>query len=912
MGAYSHGFAEAFRDLTGHRPMSWQSRLFGQLVDGLVPDAIDLPTGLGKTSVMAVWLIARALAEVPQRRILPRRLVYVVDRRVVVDQATEVAEALGKAIAALPDLRHALGLEDRPLPLSTLRGQHIDNREWLADPAACAVIVGTVDMIGSRLLFEGYGVSSRMRPYHAGLLGADTLIVLDEAHLVPPFEHLLRSIVADGCDFGGIGPEAGAVPASRLLSLSATGAVAGDASRRMFRLDPADHADPTVAKRLIAKKTLRALRIAEGKDVLADAMTEQAWALAAEGGAPARCIVYCDSREIAEGVKRKIDERAKVRKADVDTELLVGGRRVWEREGARERLEQIGFLAGNGAPRVKPSFLIATSAGEVGVDLDADHLVCDLVPWERMVQRFGRVNRRGQGDATLVILHGDEPRPKKPDKPTEQELRQAVGFRALALLEALPPAGDGRDASPGALHALKARAETDADLRRAIEQATSSEPLHPALTRPLVDAWSMTSLERHAGRPAIEPWLRGWVEQEPQTTVIWRRHLPIQAGDAGQPPTARRRDVEAFLEAAPPHESEKLESETWRVLDWLEKRVRALLSGRPLPRPDAPDDGDVAVLLLSPRGDFVCHTFDSLAEARKGRAREELERRLAGATVLVDHRLGGLRDGMLDPSAGGPIETADASAEWSPHAGFRVRRVRAGPDGRMPRYEPEGGWRFEAEIVVQTDPEGEPLETLVVEDFKGDARREDARSMATPQTLHAHQARAAREAERLARALELSDIATRSLTAAARLHDEGKRAANWQRAFKAERDARACGLSGPLAKTRGPIDQRILGGYRHEFGSLPVVEVDVEVGDLPPDWRDLVLHLVAAHHGFGRPVMPTTGVEDAPPTALASRAQAVALRFARLQRRWGPWGLAWWEALLRAADQRASREDGDG
>ena len=48
---------------------------------------------------------------------------------------------------------------------------------------------------------------------------------------------------------------------------------------------------------------------------------------------------------------------------------------------------------------------MATSAGEVGVDLDADHMVCDLVPWERMVQRLGRVNRRGgEGRNAQVVV----------------------------------------------------------------------------------------------------------------------------------------------------------------------------------------------------------------------------------------------------------------------------------------------------------------------------------------------------------------------------------------------------------------------------------------------------------------------------------------------------------------------------
>jgi CRISPR-associated endonuclease/helicase Cas3 len=137
----------------------------------------------------------------------------------------------------------------------------------------------------------------------------------------------------------------------------------------------------------------------------------------------------------------------------------------------------------------------------------------------------------------------------------------------------------------------------------------------------------------------------------------------------------------------------------------------------------------------------------------------------------------------------------------------------------------------------------------------------------------------------------------------------GKRAPRWQRAFRAPRDAKACGLSGPLAKTRGPIDQAILDGYRHEFGSLSYAEADARFQALPENWRDLVLHLIAAHHGQARPVIGTRGCEDGPPSMLEARARDVAMRFARLQMRRGAWGLAWWEALLRAADRQASRDN---
>ena len=368
---------------------------------------------------MAIWLVARAIAVEDVLKAIPRRLVYAVDRRAVVDQATEEAEKLRKALEGeakhLKESHASARRRKRPLPISTLRGAHVDNREWLDDPAAPAIIVGTVDMIGSRLLFEGYGVSRKMRPYHAGLLGADALVVLDEAHLVPPFEALLRSIVIRTSEFGPrLDGDREIIPPFRLLSLSATGrartpASDGGAEEVTFRLEERDLSDPVVERRLAAKKAISFVKIDDEKDELVEALAQSAWKLSGEGSRPARCLLYCDRREIAERTKKAIETLAEgnrksgIPKVRVDTELFVGARRVKERENAKEWLHDHGFLAGSNSP-AKPTFLIATSAGEVGVDLDADHMVCDLVPWERMVQRLGSAPPRTSGKSALSSL----------------------------------------------------------------------------------------------------------------------------------------------------------------------------------------------------------------------------------------------------------------------------------------------------------------------------------------------------------------------------------------------------------------------------------------------------------------------------------------------------------------------------
>ena len=164
-------FDPAFEALTGNPPFPWQHALYADwFSQGKFPASCSLPTGLGKTSVIAVWLIALANGHK-----VPRRLVYVVNRRTVVDQTTDEVEKYRRNLEAAKITE--------PLAISTLRGQFADNREWSADPSRPAVICGTVDMIGSRLLFSGYGCGFKTRPLHAGFLGQDALVVSVGAEL---------------------------------------------------------------------------------------------------------------------------------------------------------------------------------------------------------------------------------------------------------------------------------------------------------------------------------------------------------------------------------------------------------------------------------------------------------------------------------------------------------------------------------------------------------------------------------------------------------------------------------------------------------------------------------------------------------------------------------------------------------
>lgn len=924
-------FGDRFHGLTRNsEPFPWQEELFDQFMRGVIARSVDIPTGLGKTAIMAIWLLARA-----QGARIPRRLVYIVDRRAVVDQATKEATSLREAVDREPNLREALKLNG-PLPISTLRGQHVDNKRWLEDPSKPAIIVGTVDMIGSRLLFEGYGVSRKMRPYHAGLLGADTLVVLDEAHLVPPFEMLLDAIASNSARVKPPGEEERAiVPQFKLMCLSATGRAPSEGP---FTLTERDFEHSVVRQRLDAKKRLflKPLQAADDlspaklDELVAASFADEAWKIAERGTRAVRVIVFCDKRKVATNAMDALEKLAKAaNQVDIQdrTELFVGGRRVRERQDAAEKLQKLGFIAGSNVVIPKPTFVFATSAGEVGVDLDAEHMVSDLVAWERMVQRLGRVNRRGDGDAHVVVLVEPDPKPNKAAKEALQKHAAARNEKENKTVEAhmrdveyarakrepfdrlARYNGQMTNASPGAIRDLKIKAESDETLRAILDAATTPEPLHPALTRAVVDAWSMTSLKEHTGRPEVGPWLRGWVEDEPQTSVVWRTYLPTRGRVK-----VRRKEIEEFFEAAPPHASETLETDSDTVMSWLTKRADAISKqikdnadvGLNLDEPFGfifSSDGDLrSRLLLTSEGLRFDHENKKKVEEDDGNKKS-----LRNATLVVAARFAGLLDGLLDHSEKQPPQTADNGQEWSPVIDgepvvrFRVRRVDSESTDKLFSIDPQ--WRTRLRFPTTLSEEGEAAGWLVIEKWLSDSATEEDRAVGRCQLLEDHQTLAEKRARELAKRLGLPAPCEEMLAIAARLHDEGKRAIRWQRAFNAPEEGNH------YAKTPGPINFALLDGYRHEFQSIEVAARNPTLLMLPNELQDLALHMIAAHHGFGRPIIEISGCDDAPPSKLEPRAREVALRFALLQHRWGPWGLAWWESLLRAVDHQASREN---
>ena len=860
-------FGKLFREITGNSPYPWQTRLYEQFSQGAFPSALDIPTGLGKTSVMTIWMLALATRTDCAIHI-PTRLVYVVDRRAIVDQASAEALRLQAKISTVCGGAQKLNV-------SSLRGGggSADGQEWLMEPHVSAIIVGTIDMIGSRLLFSGYGVGMNSRPFYAGMLGQDSLIILDETHLSPAMEMVLSDAQSIAKDARHV------LLPPRVMFMSAT--QRSGESADMFSLNDKDMRHPEIRKRYESEKILN---IVEAEDVVQ--MVEKE-ARHMKG----KVLVYLEKPRDVQKVSSAL------RKSKERVVTLTGTIRGFERDERAQDRDYIEFESGK--PSNGRCFLISTSAGEVGVDLDADNMVCDLTTLDSMIQRLGRVNRSGGRQAKVTVVYARETIDKgrkgknQKGKVSMEELRKNT-------LEILRDIAEGKIASdettggraPSASPATLSKIPHDR-----MKAAFSPTPETQPLTHDILDMWSMTSLyQKYASRPSVQYWLHGKPEaQAPETYVAWRADVQMIAG-LGDDRVQEILDEYRIL----PHEIARGSSaDVYRILQGM---------------------GDTNAVVLSGNACTVKKTSSI--------GKNEIEY----ATVLLPCSAGGLIDGMLESAKHvvddvadkesrtiwqhGVCDTCDGDASGSGRRPLQRRRARivVSPDGDG-RYRVTGavvGGSFQDQDIALKDwLEEHSQMTLVYRAELGVSGDEDEASNEimyyvempsrqgsafTKKSLDEHHAEVEEEVGRIVSALDvLGQDLSDALIMAARIHDYGKARDHWQRCMRVAGDDR------PLAKTGRRIRPLPLGGFRHEFASVVDSSDRSEVAEHPE--RDLILHLVAAHHGRARPCFKPDVLMDGGPRVELYNSMS---RYARLQSRFGPWGLAWLEGLLRGADWATS------
>ncbi len=857
-------FSTTFKALTSNPPFPWQWTLYQRFVAGKFPSSCNLPTGLGKTSVIHIWLIA--LAHAPDQ--IPRRLVYVVNRRTVVDQSTNEAiylraQVLGEsgpphpAVSRLRTTLEQLASDPSggPLAISTLRGQFADNREWSSDPARPAVIAGTVDMIGSRLLFSGYGCGFKTRPLHAGFLGQDALLVHDEAHLEPAFQKLIAAIECEQHRESSVD-----MKSRRLRVMELTATTRGQQAEP-FGLTGDDLANDIVKQRIYANKGLAFHPVKGEKGATAETIGDLA-------------VAHRDSGQAILLFVRTIDDvnvvAKKLAATKADYELLTGTRRGKERdELVRKPVFNRFRPAEQQVAAPGTVYLLCTSAGEVGIDISADRLVCDLTPFDSMAQRFGRVNRRGGDDkrAHIDVVYETSPDPKKKD-----DLFEQARWATLDILrDQLAPCdwdAQRQDASPASLG--NAAAKLSEQQRRA---AFTPQPAILPTSDILFDAWALTTIRgKLPGRPMVEPYLHGisgW--EPPETNVAWREEVGVITGEL-----LKQYEPEGLLEDYPLKPHELLRDNSSRVFDRL-KKLKA--------------SGATPVWVVSDDGAVGPTTLEAVIEGGKDV--------LNYKTLLLPPDAGGLENGMLTST---PAPATDVADDWRDEKN-QQRRVRLW-DGDERLAEKWKVMRLIRTIDLDPPEEDEDGERRSWHWFElpaagdGEGSRNSKKSVLWK--VHTNDV-VCRVDWIVPKLTWLSEGLKRAVHLAARFHDLGKRRVLFQHLL---------GNTDPtilLAKS-GKKGGRIEEQYRHEFGSLIDTEVEADFQNLPGEEKELVLHLIAAHHGRGRPHFPVKEAFDRERSQVKADevARAVPQRFAKLQRKYGRWGLAYLESLLRAADYAAS------
>lgn len=960
-GLTAADFPAFFEAVHGYRPHLWQERLAKDVIDDGWPALLDLPTGAGKTAALDIALFAHAVDPAKQ----PRRVVFVVDRRLIVDQVQERADALADKLFGATDgplgaVRSALGLAERErLGTSTLRGGLVDS-EWARRPDLPWVISSTVDQVGSRLLFRGYGVSDSMKPIHAGLLGTDAVILLDEVHLSQAFAQTLRRL-GQNHELDSAERPAVARP-WKVVEMSATPGSDDDRSR--FSLEEEDLAPGSRLHQILAASKPLTLSVVGKKSQRDDGL-----AIASEAAEVVESLGDVDS--VGFVVNRVATARAvtaALESAGLAPLLLTGRMRPYDRAAvlADPRFKAVRNNAGpdeRGAIDQRP-VLVATQTIEVGADLDFGGLITECAPIDSLKQRFGRLDRSGERSATgapvaaavIATARFDAAKKPLPDPVYGEGTVQA----AWAWLGERIPLG--------------VEEQLDAGIGTGHLDDPPPDALSPHLDAPMLRPADLDLLVQTGPRPGhdpeVAPWLHGPEERDIDVEVVWRADIDEAEIDALSARTDPALDglVDDYLRLVPIVDAERLALPLHAVRRWLtgqapsvvadttgvpeddERRPpanrralrvnrgrRAVVNGYGL------QPGDVLIVPadrggIDEFGSWAPESDSPVADVADLPGAEATE--VPACLRLLPERFASLPAfSEFDDDAGTAedrpsrlIEWRDASSDAPESDLVAVRALRA--------------------LLAERDDSGRPTSRVVAyrlgtprvrfvlidekrstarRSFDGSDRVNSAIGREVPLDSHLDGVGtlAAEFGERCGLPSELVD----DLRLAGQLHDLGKLDPRFQLLLRGG-DTFAAAAGKPLAKSASrtlrntpsrEVD-RYPKGQRHELLSLSLIEREAHLLEAAND-PELVKHLVASHHGHCRPFPPTQC--DPTPPAVTGTALGVTFggsarpephhtgaesgdRFWGLVEKYGHYGLTWLEAIFRLADHRRSEAEANG
>ncbi len=913
-----------------------------------------------------------------------------VDRRLIVDEATRraerIAEALRKALSdphnPLHEVACALvkcgGEPQEPLLVAKLRGGMELDDSWARNPAQPTVILSTVDQAGSRLLFRAYGATGpRSWPISAGLLGIDSLYLVDEAHCSRPFCETVAAIV-ERWQNAADNP---LTPPLVLVPLSATLPEPGE-----FQLDQADLQYPVLAQRLRTPKPARLQLVSK------QSRKSSASEAPPERGELESCIVELTGTWLASSssgvlaivVNRVASARRIFERLDVPAErklLLTGRARPWERDQLLESwLPRIraGRDANDGTG---PLVVVTTQCVEVGADLDFDYLITEAASLDALRQRFGRLDRLGLRCQRLqrashtepvgvIVAHEEQVgrdargNVKTPDPVYGNSLAETWKFLSrIARKGVVDFSHDGL-----AVHLA------NADIGSLVQVQPQAYVLLPAH----LDLLAHTS-------PPPEPdveiaaFLHGTTSAAPEVTLVWRAGLSQQGLEnwadvvAIQPPLAGEGcpvpiwEARAWLQRSGVNEDQSHDLEGLMAGDAGTGAAKDSGQSRPALAWRGPDDsvirwpkeirpGDVLIVPVEYGG---CGPFgwnpadmkpvSDIGDAVAASLGRRPVLRLAGLQGLEPAPPG--TDQEAPPSTLSAVlaEFQEASEQWPEDPDRQPEDVKQFLSGvaswalqnslqwlkdSASRLRDDGRWK------LISDEQGHPLAVV-----GSRSRGEDGQTGADTSTFRGirrvrladHLEGVARAVQHFADRLNLSPDLKEALRCAALRHDLGKRDPRFQAWLVGRPLASPTDLADPLAKSPDISPRhwaavrraREFAGYplgnRHEALSAAFLLEDGQL--IPSDLdRDLVIHLISSHHGFSRPWFPAVQDEEGKELLIECElegctvrvraahnmhdpARGTVRRFWRLLRRYGWWGLAYLEAVLRLADQHRSAEE---